>query len=174
MELQSGCWRQASTSSSIPRIVVLVGLPGSGKSTYLRDLGVSSISSDAVRELLIDDATNQTIHGQVFASMRYLLRHRLLLRRPVTYVDATHLTLRDRRPYIAMGRLYDCDVEALFFDVPLAVCKERNLRRSRVVPDAVIDLLASRLVVPTVAEGFHAVHRATSVAPVPTVKPGRE
>ncbi len=134
----------------------------------MRDLGVTAISSDAVRELLIDDATNQTIHGRVFASMRYLLRHRLQLRRPVSYVDATHLTLRDRRPYIAMGQLYDCEVEALFFDVPAAVCKERNRGRTRVVPEEVIDLLAARLVAPTVAEGFHAVHRATAEGP-PTI-----
>lgn len=133
---------------------------------------MSSISSDAVRELLIDDPTNQTIHGQVFAAMRYLLRSRLLLQRPVSYVDATHLTLRDRRPYIAMGRLYDCEVEALFFDVPVAVCKERNRARDRVVPDTVIDVLASRLVAPTIAEGFHAVHRATIEEPAPKGKPG--
>lgn len=103
--------------------------------------------------------------------MRYLLRHRLLLRREVSYVDATHLTIRDRRPYLAMGQLYDCQVEALFFDVPVAVCKERNQNRPRVVPENVIDLLAARLVVPTVAEGFHVVHRATVKEPSPTGTP---
>jgi predicted kinase len=139
------------------KIVVLVGLPASGKSTYLERLGVTSLSSDAVRQLLADDATDQGIHRQVFATLRYLVRHRLTIGRPVTFVDATHLTPRERRPYIRMGQLHDCVVEALFFDVPLDVCKERNRKRKRVVPEDAMDRMAAKLVPPTVEEGFSAV-----------------
>lgn len=139
------------------KIVVLAGLPGSGKSTYLERLGVTSLSSDAVRQLLADDATDQGIHRQVFATLRYLVRHRLAIGRPVTFVDATHLTPRERRPYIRMGQLHDCVVEALFFDVPLDVCKERNRKRKRVVPEDAMDRMAAKLVPPTVEEGFSAV-----------------
>jgi predicted kinase len=149
----------------------MVGLPGSGKSTHLRNLGVTSISSDEIRLLLTDDATNQSVHRQVFATMRYLLRQRLLLRCPITYIDATHLTLKERRPYIAMADLYDCRVEALFFNVPLEVCKQRNRERARVVPEEAMDLLASRLVEPSVTEGFHEVVHATAEGPSPTATP---
>src|ERR1035441_7968388 len=116
------------------RIVVLVGLPGSGKSTYLERLGAAGLSSDSIRQLLADDESDQTIHDRVFETLRYLLRQRLALARPVTYIDATNLTLQERRPYIAIGAAYGCQVEALFFDTPLAVCRERNARRARVVP----------------------------------------
>src|SRR5947207_2174307 len=84
------------------------------------------------------------------SAMRYSLRRRLLLHRFVSYMDATHLTPRERRPYIAMADLYGCSVAALYFDVPLDVCKQRNLARARVVPDEAMDLLASRLVPPNV------------------------
>jgi predicted kinase len=138
----------------IMRIVVLIGLPGSGKSTYLERLGVIGLSSDAIRRLLADDETDQTINGLVFQTLRYLLQQRLSLGRPVTYVDATNLTPEDRRPYIEIGKSSGCEVEALFFDVPLDICVARNMQRHRVVPAEAMIKLASKLQKPSLDEGF--------------------
>jgi predicted kinase len=145
------------TSSETQRIVVLVGLPGSGKSTYLERLGITPLSSDQIRQLLADDATNQAIHARVFQCLRYLLRHRLAIRRPVTYLDATHLTPKERRPYIKIAQRYGCAVEALYFDVPLEVCLQRNRGRSRVVPEEAVRAMATKLAPPSMQEGFRRV-----------------
>ena len=142
------------TSSESQRIVVLVGLPGSGKSTYLERLGITPLASDVIRQLLADDATDQTIHARVFQCLRYLLRQRLAIGRPATYVDATHLTPAERRPYIKIAERYGCAIEALYFDVPLDVCLERNRGRSRVVPEEAVRAMAAKLVPPSVEEGF--------------------
>jgi predicted kinase len=147
-----------------PTIIVLVGLPASGKSTWLERRGLRALSSDEMRRTLADDATDQTIHRQVFAALRYLLRARLRIGRKTTYVDATHLTPRERRPYIEIARRSGCRVEALYFATPIAECRRRNRRRKRFVPPAVIERMAARLVPPSRAEGFDRVR---------TVRPSR-
>jgi predicted kinase len=149
------------------RIVVLVGLPGSGKSTYLEQLGVSGLSSDAIRKLLADDETDQTIHVRVFQTLRYLLEQRLAIGRAVTYIDATNLTPEERGPYLAIGRAWGCDVEAVFFDVPLDVCLARNTRRQRVVPGEALAKMAAKLAPPSVEEGFTRVTVLEGGSPVP-------
>ena len=138
----------------IMRIVILVGLPGSGKSSYLERLGVTGLSSDAMRRLLADDETDQSFNGVVFETLRYLLRMRLSIGRPVTYIDATNLTPEERRPYIEIGKSFGYAVEAVFFDVPLDVCLARNEQRHRVVPREAMLKLAGKLRQPSADEGF--------------------
>ena len=141
------------------KIVITVGLPGSGKSTYLERGGFNAISSDEIRRLIADDAGDQTIHARVFATIRYLIRQRLSVGRPVTYVDATHLTRWERKPYVQLARRHDCEIEALFFDVPVEVCIARNSVRERVVPEEAILRMAKVMEPPAIEEGFDQVIR---------------
>ena len=136
------------------KIVLAVGLPGSGKSTYFARRGIHPLSSDTLRLWLLDDETNQRHQKLVFQVLRRLLRQRLLLGRPRNYVDATNLSRRERSFYLRMGASYGYQVDAIFFDVPLELCRKRNARRGRRVPREAMERMARKLSPPTVEEGF--------------------
>ena len=151
--------------TTAPRVLLLVGLPGSGKSSWAARQATAPLSSDALRMMLADDETAQGIHNEVFAAIRYLLAERLRLGRPLTVVDATHLATWEREPYFAVAREHGATVEAVFFDVPLAECKRRNRRRKRQVPEEVLEAMAAKLVPPTVEEGFSRVTVVRQASP---------
>jgi predicted kinase len=136
------------------KLIITVGLPGSGKSTYLARLSVNAISSDEIRRLIADDPHDQTMNPRIFATVRYLIRQRMASCRPLTYVDATHLTPWERKPYVQLAQRHGYTLEALFFDVPIETCIARNQTRDRIVPEAAIRKMALRLVPPSKNEGF--------------------
>lgn len=135
----------------------MVGLPGSGKSTWFARRGIVPLSSDLLRQLLLDDATDQAQQTAVFSALRWLLRLRLALGRRVNYVDATNLNRRERRAYFKIAETFGCSVDAVFFDVPLEVCLERNAHRPRRVPLEAMRRMARKLRPPSYAEGFRRV-----------------
>lgn len=135
-------------------VVLAIGLPGSGKTTWYKRRGVTPLSSDMLRNILFDDITDQRYSGLVFSTLRSLLRARLIAKMPWNYVDATNLSAHERRQWIKMAKSFGYEAQAVFFDVPLAVCMERNSRRDRRVADDVMQKLAERLRPPSFREGF--------------------
>jgi predicted kinase len=135
-------------------VVLTIGLPGSGKTTWFKRRGVTPLSSDMLRTILFDDITEQRYQGLVFSTLRSLLRARLIARMPWNYVDATNLSPHERRQWIKMAMSFGYEVQAVFFDVPLEVCLERNRRRDRPVGDDVMHKMAERLKPPAFDEGF--------------------
>jgi predicted kinase len=135
-------------------VVLAIGLPGSGKTTWFKRRSVTPMSSDMLRTILFDDITEQRYQGLVFSTLRSLLRARLIAKMPWNYVDATNLSPHERRQWIKMAKSFGYDVQAVFFDVPLAVCMERNSKRERQVSDEVMQKMAERLRPPSFKEGF--------------------
>ena len=135
-------------------VVLAIGLPGSGKTTWFKRRGVTPLSSDLLRTILFDDITEQRYQGLVFSTLRSLLRARLIAKMPWNYVDATNLSPHERRQWIKMARSFGYEVQALFFDVPLEVCLERNRRRERTVQEDVMRRMAEKLRPPSFREGF--------------------
>jgi predicted kinase len=160
-----------AVSPKSPRgyVVLTIGLPGSGKTTWYKRRGVTPLSSDMLRNILFDDITEQRYQGLVFSTLRSLLRARLIAKMPWNYVDATNLSPHERRQWIKMAKSFGYEVQAVFFDVPLAVCLERNSKRDRQVTDEVMHKMAERLKPPAFKEGFDkiTVVRVKGASPTP-------
>lgn len=135
-------------------VVLAIGLPGSGKSSWFKRHNVVPLSSDMVRALLFDDVREQRFQDLVFSNLRSMLKARLIAKRPTNYVDATNLTPQERQHWIKLAKDYNYEVHAVFFDVPLEVCVERHQRRDRVVPEDIMRRMAAKLKAPTFDEGF--------------------
>ena len=146
----------AATAQRPPKglVVLAIGLPGSGKSTWFKRHNISPLSSDTMRSLLFDDIREQRYQDLVFSNLRSMLKARLIAKRPMNYVDATNLTPHERQHWIKLAKDYGYEVHAVFFDVPLEVCIERHQRRDRVVPEDVMRRMAAKLKPPAFEEGF--------------------
>jgi predicted kinase len=135
-------------------VILAIGLPGSGKSSWFKRNNITPLSSDMLRMLLFDDAQEQRFQDLVFSNLRSMLKARLIARRPLNYVDATNLTPHERHSWVKLAKDYGYEVQAVFFDVPVEVCLERNRRRDRVVDEDVMRRMAAKLKAPTFEEGF--------------------
>jgi predicted kinase len=158
-ELSSGLPPEPEAAERSPQapkgyVVLAIGLPGSGKTTWFRRRGVTPLSSDLLRNILFDDVEEQRYQGLVFSTLRSLLRARLIARMPWNYVDATNLSIHERRQWIKMAKSFGYEVQAVFFDVPLEVCLERNSKRDRSVSSDVMRKMAEKLKPPVFEEGF--------------------
>jgi len=112
-------------------LVLLVGPSGSGKSTFSRRHFRPSevVSSDDCRVLVSDDENSQEATADAFELVHSIIEKRLRRRR-FTVVDATNVQPEARRSLIALAKKYHAFAVAIVFHIPVAICLERNQKRS--------------------------------------------
>jgi predicted kinase len=110
------------------KLIVLMGLPGSGKSTYANQFDHCAVlSSDAIRKELFDDVQYQGNNELVFDTL-YSRAKEYLERGYDVVIDSTHLEARRRLRVIDMFRDYEKEIHII--NTPVEQCKRRN-RKSR-------------------------------------------
>ena len=145
------------------RLIILVGLPGSGKSSYAEQFkavddaictGVTVIhSSDAIREELFGNAGSQENNARVFELMRKRTTEDLRADKTVIY-DATNVTRKARKSAIACAHPTHDTVECHIVWAEPEECIRRDGLRDRKVGSAVIDKMLRRWQSPWLDEGF--------------------
>lgn len=117
---------------TIPAIglVVLVGVSGSGKSTFAREhfKPTEVISSDFCRGLVADDENDQSATPDAFDVLHYIVGTRLR-RGLLTVIDAINVQQQARASLVKLARDHDVLVDAIVLDVPESLAHERNQHR---------------------------------------------
>ncbi len=119
-------------SISLPEfaLVVLIGVSGSGKSTFARAhfKPTEVISSDFCRGLVSDDENDQAASKEAFEVLHFIAAKRLQ-KMKLTLIDATNVQPESRKQLIALAREYHAIPVAIVLDVPERVAIERNKQR---------------------------------------------
>ncbi len=142
------------------KVYVMVGIPGSGKSTWIKNQNSDwcVISPDQILEerYNYEWTPERAAEGWAVSFQRFGAE---LLKGTTIVWDATFTSeiMRSSVLHISKGAGYQ--VEAVFCDTDLSICKDRNQIRDREpVPDSTIDRMYATLSPPTVDEGFDIVH----------------
>lgn len=139
-------------------MIILVGLPGSGKSTYARSImdpegQLQYCSSDKVREELYGDENIQGDPNKVFRVLRNKVKNLLDRGYDVIY-DATNVTRKNRRSIIQEVKKYCDEIETHIIWAPVEQCISRDKDRKRSVGENVIRKFLYRWQSPYYDEGF--------------------
>jgi len=141
-----------------PTLILLVGVPGVGKSTYAKNYiseGTKTsvhLSSDKIREELYGNESIQGDPAEVFSLMQKRAVEALKEGHDVIY-DATNVTRRDRASIIGICPKF-AKIEAHVIWAPIEECIKRDSARDRTVGKAVIDKMLKRFQAPYYDEGI--------------------
>jgi predicted kinase len=153
-------------------LVALVGVSGSGKSTFAAShFGPTQVlSSDTFRAIVADDPADQRASRAAF-ELLHLAARRRLERGRLTVIDATSVSRAARTGLVRLARSARRPAVAIVLDPALAICLARNSARlDRTVAEEVVRRQHAELrrwlaaEGGLVAEGFAGVHHLTDPA----------
>ena len=159
-------------------LILTVGIPGSGKSTWARNLAAQKadqnqhyliISTDRIRAELYGD---ESIQGEWMEIRRSLISQLKSARQAIAQghtaaviYDATNAARRQRREFVQIARDSGYGpLIAAWIDTPLEICLQRNAERSRQVPPHIIEKMHRQLTgaPPTEAEDIDRIIKISS------------
>ena len=145
-----------------PTLYILIGVPGSGKSTYAEELyqksekGIYIVSSDEIRKYLYGNESCQSNPSKVFTLAHCVIKSQLRANYDVIF-DATNI-YKNNREQLIKEILFEIDKPvrfvAIYFDTPIEECIKRQEYRNRKVPQKVIEKMGRQIDKPIFEEGF--------------------
>lgn len=145
------------------KVIVGIGVPGSGKTTVLKNFAgryaYAYICPDDIRAEMTGDPKDQSKNREVWDEAYRRMAKGLDGGQTIVF-DATLADERTRQQFLALARQYGAEkVQGVYVVVPLETAKERNAVRTRVVLEHVLEKMHGNLEnnSPHVGEGFDAI-----------------
>lgn len=131
-----------------PTLYIVCGIPGSGKSTFLKKTALSTekiVSRDKIRFSFLKEGDEYFKYEREVANVFYETIASYLKQGKNVYADATHLNNRSRSKLLGKLNKYNLNfnIEVIYFDIPIYICLERNRKREgreRVPDESILNM----------------------------------
>lgn len=138
------------------KVIVLKGLPASGKSTWAKEFvennpGWLRLNKDDLRQMLHNNKWSKGNEKQVLMARDATIKAALTMEYNVV-VDDTNFAPQHLKTIKKIAEEFDADVEVKYFDVSLEECLARNQNRPNKVPDNVIEDMYYRYIFPDISK----------------------
>ncbi|MGD1714864.1 AAA family ATPase [Dapis sp. BLCC M172] len=151
------------------RLIILIGLPASGKSTLAKKIltrypQCQLVSTDAIRAQLFGDEAIQGPWLQVWQQVQQQF-HEAVSQTSLAIYDATNAQRGGRKEVINLARETGFShITGIWLDKSLELCLQRNKQRKRQVPEEVIIKMYRQLTdaPPSCKEGLDELKRITT------------
>ena len=143
------------------KLICLVGLPASGKSTIAKELSVKENaiihSSDNLREELFGNVNECSKNNELFQELHRRIKQDLKASKNVIY-DATNISYKKRKAFLEELKKINCQKICYLIATPYELCLKQNLTRERKVPEHVIKKMYLSFYIPQYYEGFNEIN----------------
>ncbi len=135
-------------------LYIMIGLPGSGKSTIAKNISVKEnaiiVSTDELRGKMLDDVNNQEKNSYIFLEAEKIMKENLKTNNVI--FDATNIDYKRRRNLINKFSKYTNQIILCFVWASYYECLARNEMRERKVPEEVIKRMYMNIDTPQLFE----------------------
>ncbi|MFT9497609.1 AAA family ATPase [Anaerosolibacter sp.] len=157
-----------TSKSSIPKLnqntlYILIGLPGSGKTTYankcFHSKDILIVSSDQIRQQITGSSSfNKGDTAPTLQIAQKIIQEALESGLNVVW-DATNIYKKWRKDFIKIAKKNNAKVVAIVFNTPVSICVKRNNERTveKQVPNEIIVEMSKASLSIDKREGFHEV-----------------
>ncbi|BDD03548.1 AAA family ATPase [Aureibacter tunicatorum] len=140
------------------KVIMMSGLPGSGKDTYIsKNFDLPVVSLDDIRRKLKISPTDSKGNGRVIQEAKSTVKEYLRKKQAFVF-NATNITSDMRGRWVDLFTTYNAWIEMVYVEVPYAKLLKQNNNREFAIPQAALEKMIDKLDIPDATEAHEVVY----------------